>query len=162
MKTYLTAIILMIACQHTFAQSTDKLFEMFRNEQGADYVKVSPLMMKVAQLFTSDQSTESRFIKGIKSAQVLDLEECDTATKERFKKQAAELELKGYETLFVAKEDGETVKMLCKSDEKNIRELLVFTLSEEDCGVIWMKGKIKKDDIAVIISDDKVMINGRK
>ena len=97
MKTYLTAIILMIACQHTFAQSTDKLFEMFRNEQGADYVKVSPLMMKVAQLFTSDQSTESRFIKGIKSAQVLDLEECDTATKERFKKQAAELELKGYD-----------------------------------------------------------------
>ena len=109
MKTYLTAIILMIACQHTFAQSTDKLFEMFRNEQGADYVKVSPLMMKVAQLFTSDQSTESRFIKGIKSAQVLDLEECDTATKERFKKQAAELELKEYETLFVAKEDGETL-----------------------------------------------------
>lgn len=162
MKTYLTAIILMIACQHTFAQSTDKLFEMFRNEQGADYVKVSPLMMKVAQLFTSNQSTESRFIKGIKSAQVLDLEECDTATKERFKKQATELELKGYETLFVAKEDEETVKMLCKSDEKNIRELLVFTLSEEDCGVIRMKGKIKKDDIAVIISDDKVMINGRK
>ena len=62
----------------------------------------------------------------------------------------------------MAKEDGETVKMLCKSDEKNIRELLVFTLSEEDCGVIWMKGKIKKDDIAVIIGDDKVMINGRK
>ena len=119
-------------------------------------------MIKVAQLFTSNQSTESRFIKGIKSAQVLDLEECDTATKERFKKQAAELELKEYETLFVAKEDGETVKMLCKSDEKNIRELLVFTLSEEDCGVIRMKGKIKKDDIAVIISDDKVMINGRK
>lgn len=69
MKTFLTAIVLVITCQHTFAQSTDKLFETFRNEQGADYVKVSPLMMK---------------------------------------------------------------------------------------------GKIKKDDIAVMISDDKVMINGRK
>lgn len=49
-----------------------------------------------------------------------------------------------------------------KTIEKNIRELLIFTIDKVDCGTILMKGKIKKDDIAVMINEDKVMNNGRK
>lgn len=162
MKTILVAIAMMIACQNTFAQQVNELFDTFKSEQGADYMQISPLMMKIACLFMRNDNAESRFVKGIKSAKVLDLEDCTEKVKEDFKKEANLLNLKGYETLFIAREDGETVKILAKSDEKNIRELLIFTIDKVDCGAILMKGKIKKDDIAVMINEDKVMINGRK
>lgn len=162
MKTFITTIIMLIACQYSLAQSVNSLFENFKHEQKAEYQSVSPFMMKIARLFMNDDDAESRFVKGIKSVKVLDLEECSAKVKESFKEQVSQLKLKGYEPLLTVKEDGETIKILAKTDEQSIRELLLYTVSQEECSAVLMKGKIRKEDIATIISDNQKKNNGRK
>ena len=51
---------------------------------------------------------------------------------------------------------------VAKMDEDAIKELVIFFNDNDECGLTQMKGKIKKDDINVMINDDKIMIDGRK
>ena len=118
-------------------------------------------MMKVFHLF-ADKDAQSQFVRNIKSAKILDLEDCQTNVKENFIQQIKELSLNGYETFFVSTENGETVKLLAKTDKKNINELLVLTAGKGDCNIVQLKGKIKKEDIQMMVTDDKIMIDGRK
>jgi hypothetical protein len=43
-----------------------------------------------------------------------------------------------------------------------VRELLILQAGDDDCALVLMKGKIKRDDIQAVIEDDKIMIDGRK
>ena len=43
-----------------------------------------------------------------------------------------------------------------------INELIIFFNDNGECGLTQLKGKIKKDDINVMINEDKIMIDGRK
>lgn len=162
MKTYLIAIAMMIACQGTFAQSTQHLFEQFKDKESAEYVNVSPLMMKLSRLFMDTDDKSYKLIKGVKSVKVLDLEDCSTEVKELFRKEANKLNLSGYETLVQTKEDDESVQLIAKMDEENINELVVVITGNDECALTLMKGKIKKEDIEVLMTDDKIMIDGRE
>ena len=72
------------------------------------------------------------------------------------------MEQNGYETLVRTKEKDETVNLLAKMDKDAIKELVIFFTDKDECGLTLMKGKIKKEDINVMINDDKIMIDGRK
>lgn len=161
MKKIIATLALIIFCQSNFAQDIETVFDTFKYEQGADYQKISPLMMKFIRLF-ADNDAKNQFVKSIKSAKLLDLEDCQPDVKENFIQEIQKLSLNGYEAMFVSTEDGETVKLLAKTDKKHINELLVLTTGPSDCNVVQLKGKIKKEDIQVMISDDKIMIDGRK
>ncbi len=161
MKKIIATLALMIACQTGFAQNIETMFETYKNEQGADYLKITPLMMKLFRLF-ADKDVKTKFMRSVQSMKILDLGSCQSGVKESFIEQIKELNLNGYETLLVSREDGETFKLLAKTDPKSIKELLVLTTGKGDCIVVQLKGKIKKEDIQMMITDNKVMIDGRK
>ena len=71
-------------------------------------------------------------------------------------------QLEGYEVLFRGKEDGEMYKLLAKMNNEVIRELIILITGKDDCGLTLLKGEIKKEDINVMMTDDKIMIDGRK
>ena len=60
------------------------------------------------------------------------------------------------------KEDGEEVTLLTKMDDEAISELIILITGKDECGLTLMKGKIKKEDINVMMTDDKIMIDGRE
>ena len=162
MKKYAVALILTVICQTGFAQSAESLFNYFKNEKGMESVSVSPFLMKFARLFMDEEDKNNPMIKGINSVQVLDLEESPKEVQERFAKEVKKLNLNGYETWIQAKEDGETVKIVAKVKDDVVRELLILSTGDDNCALVLMKGKIKREDIQAIIDDDKVMIDGRK
>jgi hypothetical protein len=47
-------------------------------------------------------------------------------------------------------------------DEEAISELIILISGKDDCGLTLLKGKIKKEDINVMMTDDKIMIDGRE
>ena len=163
MKKIIATLALIIACQGTFAQNIDTLFSQFKDKEGADYMNIPTLMLKFMRTFTKSNNDKSyHFIKGIKSVKVLDMEDCTQEVKAEFLQEAKKLKLNEYETLVQTKEDGEEVQIIAKIDRENINDLIILITGKEDCGLTFMKGKIKKEDINVIMTDDKIMIDGRE
>ena len=163
MKKIIATLALIIACQATFAQNIDTLFSQFKDKEGADYMNIPTLMLKFMRTFTKSNNDKSyRFIKGIKSVKVLDMEDCTQEVKAEFLQEVQKLNLNGYETLVQTKEDGEEVQLIAKMDEENINDLIILITGKDECGLTLMKGKIKKEDINVMMTDDKIMIDGRE
>ena len=163
MKKIIATLALIIACQATFAQNIDTLFSQFKNKEGADYMNIPTLMLKFMRTFTKSNNDKSyRFIKGIKSVKVLDMEDCTQEVKAEFLQEVQNLNLNGYETLLQTKEDGEEVQLIAKMDEENINDLIILITGKDDCGLTLMKGKIKKEDINVMMNDEKITIDGRE
>ena len=160
MKKIIATLALIIACQATFAQNIDTLFEKFSKEQQAESVSIPPFMMSLGKLFMSDEDLS--IAKGIRSLRILDLEDCPTNVKERFSEQVNKLHLEGYEPMIQVNEDGEKVRIFALPYKDSIKELLLVCSGKDDCALIQMKGKIKKEDINVMMTDDKIMIDGRE
>ena len=163
MKKIIATLALIIACQATFAQNIDTLFSQFKDKEGADYMNIPTLMLKFMRTFTKSNNDKSyRFIKGVKSVKVLDMEDCTQEVKAEFLQEVQKLNLNGYETLLQTKEDGEEVQLIAKMDEENINDLIILITGKDDCGLTLMKGKIKKEDINVMMNDEKITIDGRE
>ena len=163
MKKIIATLALIIACQATFAQNIDTLFSQFKDKEGADYMNIPTLMLKFMRTFTKSNNDKSyRFIKGIKSVKVLDMEDCTQEVKAEFLQEAKKLKLSGYETLLQTKEDGEEVQLIAKMDEENINDLIILITGKDDCGLTLMKGKIKKEDIAQLVNEETGKKDGRE
>ena len=160
MKKYLVAIALMIACQSTFAQSTKDIFEEFGKEWNAESVSISPFLMTIGRLFMDSDTAD--IAKSIRSMKVLDLEDCSSKVKTRFNEKVNNLQLEGYETMIQTIEDGEKVRILTRMENDAIRELLIVCTGNDDCALIQLNGKIKKEDIAELVNEEtKKRKNGR-
>ena len=163
MKKIIATLALIIACQATFAQNIDTLFSQFKDKEGADYMNIPTLMLKFMRTFTKSNNDKSyRFIKGIKSVKVLDMEDCTQEVKAEFLQEAKKLKLSGYETLVQTKEDGEEVTLLTKMDDEAISELIILITGKDECGLTLMKGKIKKEDIAQLVNEQTSKKDGRE
>jgi hypothetical protein len=100
-----------------------------------------------------DNDKSLYFLKGIKSVKVLDMEDCTPQTKAYFIQRTNQLNLNEYETLVMAKEDGDNVKILAKMNNETVKEFIILTIGEDDCALILLKGKFKKDELYAIMSD---------
>ena len=160
-KAILFLIVIMIS-RIGFAQNVDALYDKFKEKSGVESVSVSPLLMSFARLFMNEDKKSNPLIKGVNSVRVLDLEESSKEVKELFSKEVAKLNLNGYETWIQVREDGENVKVIAKMKNDTIKELLVMTTGKDDCALVIIKGKIRKEDIQAVIDDNKIKIDGRK
>ena len=160
MKKIIATLALIIVCQGIFAQNIDTLFEKFSKEQQAESVSIPPFMMSLGKLFMSDEDLS--IAKGISSLRILDLEDCPTTVKERFSEQVNKLHLEGYEPMIQVNEDGEKVRIFALPYKDSIKELLLVCSGKDDCTLIQMKGKIKKEDIAQLVNEQTSKKNGRE
>lgn len=160
MKKIIAVLALVIACQSTFAQSTQELFDEFGKEYNAESVSISPFLMSIGRLFM-DNDTPT-IAKRIKSLRVLDLEDCTDSVKARFTERTNKLQLEGYEPMIQVNEDGEKVRIFALPNKKGIKELLIICTGSDECTLIQMKGKIRKEDIAELVNEQTSKKNGRK
>lgn len=162
MKKTIVTLALMIACQGLFAQNIDDIFNQFKDKEGAEYINIPPFVLKLGRLFSDKDIKENRLMKGVKTIKVLDMESCSSSVKKELQHGINQLEKNGYETLVRTKENDDVVNLLAKMDKDTIKELIIFFTDDNECGLTLMKGKIKKEDINVMINEDKIMIDGRK
>ena len=139
MKKIIATLALIIACQGIFAQNIKSIINEFKEVKGVEYTKVPRWTLLLGNN------------KGVKSICYLDLGSCPSEVKEDFRQKVNQLE--GYEVLFRGKEDGEMYKLLAKMNNETIREFIILTTGEDDCALIFLKGKFKKDDLYAIMSD---------
>ena len=51
-------------------------------------------------------------------------------------------------------EDGEKVRILTRIENNTVRELLIVCTGNDDCALIQLNGKIKKEDIAELVNEE--------
>lgn len=161
MKKYIFTLLMLIACQLSYGQSIDSLFDEFGSAQNADCVNVSPFLMSIGKMFAGNDK-DAEIIGKVKSMRVLDLEECSESIKTRFSKKANKLSLDGYEELMRVNDSGEKVRVLMKEKKDVIRELLFVITGNDDCTLVQINGKFTKDDIDKLVNQETGKKNGRR
>ena len=162
MKKTIVTLAMIIACQGGFAQNIDDIFNQFKDKQGAEYMNIPSFVLKLGRVFMDKDIQENKLMKGVKTIKVLDMENCSSDVKKELQHEISQLEQNGYETLVRTKAKDGTVNLMAKMNKDVINELIVFFTENDECGLTLMKGKIKKEDINVMINDDKIMIDERK
>lgn len=145
--TCMTILLTLVAGQ---AKDISDLFDDFKKERHADYVSVSPFMMKMAGMFAS-ASDGGEIMQGIHSVRVLDLEECSSSVKQRFNREVNDVNVSDYEEMVRVKDEGELVRILVKQDKDIIREMVILCTGGDDCTLVALTGKIRQQDIDKIV-----------
>ncbi len=150
----LTALLL---AQATWAVDIKAVFDEFKDTPRAEYVSISPFLMKIGKCFIDEEDgPEMALAKQIHSMKVLDLEDCAPEVKARFTKRIADLNRDGYETLMRVNEKGEKVNILVKEKKNVIREMLIVCAGPDDCTLVLFKGKFKTEDIDRLINEENI------
>ena len=110
-------------------------------------------MMTIGKMFIGNDS-DAKLARKFKSMRILDLEACSTSVKERFSKKINAQRIKGYETLVQVNDEGEKVRILAKSKNDVIRELLIVCTGNGDSTLVQLKGKVSKSKIAKLLAKE--------
>ena len=155
MKRIMTLLLIMAtAMQMVSAKSLGRLIEDYRYLKNAEYFHVTPLLMKMARTAMGHKARsceEGRLVRKIKSIRTLDLEECSADVKRRFSADVQKLEMNDYEPLVTSCDNGETVKIMMKAKGDVIRELVIICSDCNDCALVWLNCKVKKDEIQSLV-----------
>jgi hypothetical protein len=138
--------IAMIAlfCQAGYGQkSVNQVFNEFSDCATANKVSIGGFMMKIAGMFEDTM--------GVEKIDILNFDNTDNHTKERFSEAIRSLKDPSFETMINSNENGERVKVMVRIKDEVIRELVVLT-SGNDPAMVRIKGKIKKSDIEKIVN----------
>lgn len=154
MKKYVfTLLIMLLGCQASPAQNAATLFDEFRREKNAEYVSVSPFLMFIGKMFYSYDGEGKEIASKIHSAKVLDLDGCSPETRQRFARQFESLTRNGYETLMQINDDGERIHIQMRMEKDVVRELLIAIMEDNECSLVQVNGKIRKQDIARLVNE---------
>lgn len=155
MKRMMTLLLILAAVmQMASAKSLGRLIEDYRYQKNAEYVHVTPLLMKMAWTAMGHDARsgeEGRLVRKIKSIRTLDLEECSADVKHRFSADVQKLEMSGYEPLVTTRDDGETVKIMMKAKGDVIRELVIICSDSDDCALVWLNCKVRMNEIQSLV-----------
>ena len=155
MKRIMTLLLIMATVmQMVSAKSLGRLIEDYRYLKNAEYFHVTPLLMKMARTAMGHKARsceEDRLVRKIKSIRTLDLEECSADVKRRFSADVQKLEMNDYEPLVTSCDNGETVKIMMKAKGDVIRELVIICSDCNDCALVWLNCKVKRDEIQSLV-----------
>lgn len=161
MRKYIVNLLMFSFSCTCFAQDVDELFSEFRHKAKAEYISVSPFLMKFAKIFASGDADSRRIIRKVKAVKVLDLEDCKADVRNSFAQKADSFIPTGYEELIKVSDDGDKTRILMKTKKEKVRELLVMCWGKDDCTLVQVRGKIKKEDIDKLVNNDIKKKHGR-
>ena len=123
------------------AENYASLYRSFNQAAGVEQVSISRLAMMLMKPFMGDDPVAS----SIQSIQVLDLSSCSDEVRLSFNKRAARINERGFETLMQVKEEEEFVRILVKTKQDRIRELVIL-ITGGDPVLVRSKGNLSMDE----------------
>lgn len=151
MKKYLLCLVLALTIgQMSYAQSVDKFLRNVSNTENIDKVKIGGFMMSLGKMFGGVGNMP--VARGVHSLEVYDLSSCDSRVKQDFVNQINNLkDSDGYETLIMAKDKGDNVRIMMKKKKNEISDLVILCMGDEDPAIIKLSGKIKEKDLSELV-----------
>ncbi|WP_028897223.1 DUF4252 domain-containing protein [Prevotella sp. HUN102] len=150
MKTLFLTLVLCAASLSSWAQNIDDVFNQFKNRENATLVNLPKSLISMGLKSSNDEDAK-KWADKIESMQILALEDASDALKKELNAAVKKANLGDYEDMIRANSDGEKVRIMTKSDGKEITSLIIFAIDEEDCAIVKIDGHINPKDVDAIV-----------
>lgn len=137
------------------AQSIEKLFEKYADDERFSYVSVGKGASSIASQFGNLPDSEKSLMSKMKGIKILSLENnasqklADSFIKDLDKV----IEGGNYETLAEIRDKGERMHIYTQVKGKDNAEMLMVMRDQKEITLIWLSGKMTKEELDNIISE---------
>lgn len=147
MITIVVSLLLMAAA--TQAQTLQKFYDKYGDNERFQYVSVSSGMMNMASAFGGIAKDEQKLMSKMQGLKILTLEE-DTESpfmKSVLKELYQIIDDGNFETAVEVRDKGERVNIFYRVVGADNADMLVVTKDKTEFSCIWIKGKMTKEEM---------------
>ncbi len=131
------------------AQTIDKFFKKYSNDDNFEYISVGKGMMKFASIFTDYSVLTDGTLETVSSLKVLKLKkESTTETlSDKFTKEIEKLIEKGdFETSLEKRDKNSRTYIYKRVDKRANADVIVYSKDITGVSVVWLKGKTSQEE----------------
>lgn len=150
MKKILTLVAsLLIFVAASQAQSLQKFFDKYGDDERFQYVSVSKGLMNMASVFGGLAKDDKKMMSKMQGLKILTLEENTESTfsKSVMKELYQIIENGNFETAVEVRDKGERVHIYYRISGNDDADMLLVTRDKSELSCIWIKGKMTKEEI---------------
>lgn len=151
-KCIFSLFIIFALSQVSYGQSLDNLMLKVSKADNVETVKIGGFLMACGKLFGG--VSDMPVARGVKGMEIYSLENCHFSLKKEFSDVFNSLkDGNGYETVILAKENKEGVRIMVKKEKDAIKEVIFLCMDKSDPAIIKFTGKIKDKDIERLVNE---------
>ena len=143
------AMVLMGTIAH--AQSIDKFISQFEGNNDAQVIRMDKNMIKKELADDSNDEEDRKLAEKADSMNVLVISSNKDKTAELFDNTLPDLEKEGYEKMINVNQDASKVKILSKTNETSIKEIIVIVSDNKQRVFVQIFGNIKPEEVEKMV-----------
>ncbi|HPL77263.1 MAG: hypothetical protein BWZ11_01324 [Bacteroidetes bacterium ADurb.BinA395] len=151
--------ILLLASFRAGAQTIDKFFDRYANDDRFTYVTVGKGMMNLASTFGANKNmdkNQKEVLDRLTGIKILTLE--NSRDEKLMNSVLDELDkvirAGKYETAVRVKDKDETVNIFFRTTGKDQSDMIIVSKEKNEMSIIWMNGKMTKEEMSDIFSQN--------
>lgn len=155
----LVAVLLFVTAIQ--AQTLQSLFDKYGNDERFEYVSVGKGMMNMASAFGGMVKNDKELISKMSGIKILTLNQSsDSPLMKSVVRDLDQIVEKGnFETAVEAREKGENIHIYYRVIGNNNADMLIVTKEKDEFNVIWISGKMSKEEMMHTFSSTAEKLN---
>ncbi|MBP6356156.1 MAG: DUF4252 domain-containing protein [Paludibacter sp.] len=153
MKKMITIVVtLLLLSAATQAQTLQKFYDKYGDDERFQYVSVNKGMMNMASVFGGMAKDEKNMVGKMQGLKILTLDEnADSPFAKAIVKELYQIiEGSNFETAVEVRDKGERVNIFYRVVGADNADMLVVTKDKSEFSCIWIKAKMTKDEISKV------------
>ena len=153
MKKMITIVVtLLLLSAATQAQTLQKFYDKYGDDERFQYVSVNKGMMNMASVFGRMAKDEKNMVGKMQGLKILTLDEnADSPFAKAIVKELYQIiEGSNFETAVEVRDKGERVNIFYRVVGADNADMLVVTKDKSEFSCIWIKAKMTKDEISKV------------
>ncbi len=144
------------------AQTLQSFFDKYGNDERFQYVSVGKGMMNMASAFGGMAKNDKDMMSKMKGVKILTLEsDAGSAIMQSVVRELDQIIDKGnFETAVEVRDKGQRVNIYYRVTGNDNADMLIVTKEKNEFNLIWINGKMTKEEMMNSFSGDAKMIDG--
>ena len=161
MKKIMTLVAVLLFVTAIQAQTLQSLFDKYGNDERFEYVSVGKGMMNMASAFGGMVKNDKELISKMNGIKILTLNQSsDSPLMKSVVRDLDQIVEKGnFETAVEAREKGENIHIYYRVIGNNNADMLIVTKEKDEFNVIWISGKMSKEEMMHTFSSTAEKLN---
>ena len=151
MKKVLFTLAMVLMGTMAHAQSIDKFISQFEGNNDAQVVRMDKNMIKKELGNDSNDEEDRKLAEKADSMNVLVISSNKDKTTELFDNTLHDLEKEGYEKMINVNQDASKVKILSKTNETSIKEIIIIVSDNKQRVFVQIFGDIKPEEVEKMV-----------
>ena len=151
MKKVLFTLAMVLMGTMAHAQSIDKFISQFEGNNDAQVVRMDKNMIKKELGNDSNDEEDRKLAEKADSMNVLVISSDNGKTAEQFDNTLPDLEKEGYEKMINVNQDASKVKILSKTNETSIKEIIIIVSDNKQRVFVQIFGDIKPEEVEKMV-----------